>query len=85
MYLEKCNETQLKEIYREFNITEESLMRDVKYLMEWMEKQPHLPNVKGMLLSKPSKQVYLMLITECKNIAWYCIILFKTDYITELY
>ncbi|KAK7575983.1 hypothetical protein V9T40_012269 [Parthenolecanium corni] len=46
MYLEKCNETQLKEIYREFNITEESLKRDVKYLMEWMEKQPHLPNVK---------------------------------------
>lgn len=47
MYLEKCSESQLKEIYQEFNITEESLKRDVNYLMEWMEKQPHLPNIKG--------------------------------------
>lgn len=47
MYLEKCTESQRKEIYQEFNITEESLKRDVKTLMEWMEKQPHLPNVKG--------------------------------------
>ncbi len=47
MYFKKCTDSQRKNIYDEINITEESLKRDVKYLMEWLEMQPHLPNVKG--------------------------------------
>lgn len=47
MYLEQFAKEQQKEFYKEFNITEESLERDVNYLIEWMEKQPHLPNVQG--------------------------------------
>ncbi len=52
MYFEKITENQVKNIYNEINITEESLKRDVKYLMEWMEKEPHLPNVKGLKHTK---------------------------------
>ncbi|KAK7575984.1 hypothetical protein V9T40_012270 [Parthenolecanium corni] len=60
MFLEKCSERQIQEIYQEFNITEQSLKRDVSYLIEWMEKQPHLPNVKD-------EQYLSHELVQCKN------------------
>ncbi|KAK7580471.1 hypothetical protein V9T40_001100 [Parthenolecanium corni] len=42
-----CTDDQIKEFYLEFGGTEESVDRDVKYLIEWLEKQPHLPSIKG--------------------------------------
>lgn len=59
MFLEKCSERQIQEIYQEFNITEQSLKRDVSYLIEWMEKQPHLPNVKGKKIDFIRKKLIL--------------------------
>jgi len=47
MYLEHCTSDQLKAIYGDLRATEESIKNDVQYLMEWMEKQPHLPKIKG--------------------------------------
>lgn len=47
MYLQSCNQEQLNEIYAEFGVTEESLKQDAANLIDWLEKQPHLPNVKG--------------------------------------
>lgn len=37
----------LKDIYEEFYASEETLLKDVEALMQWLEEQPHLPNVKG--------------------------------------
>ncbi|XKL68338.1 hypothetical protein PGB90_003829 [Kerria lacca] len=37
---------QLLEYYAEFNATEESVKTDINYLKEWLEKEPHLPDVK---------------------------------------
>lgn len=50
MYLKFTNDEQKKGIYEDINATEESLKKDAQCLMEWMEKQPHLPNVKGQSL-----------------------------------
>lgn len=50
MYLEQFTKEQQKKFYEELSITEESLERDVNYLIEWLEKQPHLPKVKGKLI-----------------------------------
>lgn len=47
MFLEHCTSEQLKEIYNDLHATEESIKNDVQYLIEWMEKQPHLPKIKG--------------------------------------
>jgi len=52
MHIEQCTDVQLKKIYEEFNATEETVRRDVKTLMEWLEKQPHLPNVRGQWVSE---------------------------------
>lgn len=47
MYLEPLNEDQLKEFYTEYNTEEEQIKKDVQSLRQWLEKQPHLPNVTG--------------------------------------
>lgn len=47
MYLERCTNEQLQEIYNDFQATEESIKNDIQYLIEWLEKQPHLPKIKG--------------------------------------
>lgn len=49
MYLESCTKDQLLEFYAEFDATEESVNRDVQYLIKWIEKEPHLPNVTGKI------------------------------------
>ena len=50
MYLEHCTPDQLQVIYGDLRATEESIKNDVQYLMEWMEKQPHLPKITGMFI-----------------------------------
>lgn len=52
MYLDVCTKDQLIEFYAEFGATEESVRRDVEYLIKWIEKEPHLPNVKGTVKIK---------------------------------
>ncbi|XP_067010293.2 alpha-tocopherol transfer protein-like isoform X1 [Anabrus simplex] len=42
--LEPPTEEQLTYIYNQLNMTPESLERDVKYLMDWISQQPHLPD-----------------------------------------
>lgn len=44
-YFKPNTESQLKAIYDDINTTD--IRSDVKYLIEWLEKQPHLPNVTG--------------------------------------
>jgi len=39
----------LKEIYQDLGMTEEKIVVDVQTIMEWMRKQPHLPNPDGNL------------------------------------
>lgn len=46
-YLELCTPQQLQEMYAEVKASEESLNRDVSYLIEWLEKHPYLPKVNG--------------------------------------
>lgn len=50
MFLEHCTPEQLKQIYEDLHATEESIKNDVQYLIEWMDKQPHLPKIKGKFL-----------------------------------
>ncbi len=45
--VELCTKEQLADIFAEFDTNEEFAKKDVRRLMEWLEKQPHLPNVKG--------------------------------------
>lgn len=46
-YFEPLTEAQKIIIYKEFNITDESIKEDVKHIIEWLERQPHLPNITG--------------------------------------
>lgn len=46
--LAQTTESQLNFIYGELNTTPEAIRRDVCSLMEWLKKQPHLPNVEGL-------------------------------------
>ena len=46
-FIEPCTDDQLKAIYERFGATEKTVERDVRTLIEWMEKEPYLPNVKG--------------------------------------
>ncbi|XP_067006985.2 alpha-tocopherol transfer protein-like [Anabrus simplex] len=45
MLLEPPTDEQLARFYTEFNMSPESIQRDVEYLKEWITQQPHLPNV----------------------------------------
>lgn len=47
MYFEFCTPEQVENIYSELGTNQEAVKKDVQYLMDWMEKQPHLPNVRG--------------------------------------
>jgi hypothetical protein len=38
---------QLKKIFQDIGTTEEKIDVEVKTLVEWMRKQPHLPNPDG--------------------------------------
>lgn len=49
-YFEPLTESQKQMIYKEFNITEKSVHEDVKHIVEWFERQPHLPNITGEYL-----------------------------------
>ncbi|XP_068085424.1 alpha-tocopherol transfer protein-like [Anabrus simplex] len=42
--LEPLTEEQLAFIYKQLSMTPEGLERDVKYLMDWISQQPHLPD-----------------------------------------
>ncbi len=47
MYFQGFTKEELNEIYKDVNATQESIKNDVEYLMEWMQKQPHLPKIEG--------------------------------------
>lgn len=47
MYLQLSTNEQQKEFWAQFGATEESVKKDVQHLMEWLKKQPHLPDVEG--------------------------------------
>lgn len=47
MYLQLPTEEQKENARREFNATKETVKNDVKLIMEWIDKQPHLPTIKG--------------------------------------
>lgn len=61
MYLELCTENQLCDFLAEFGATKESFRQDVHNLMQWIEKQPHLPNIKGKNDRKNYKNCYISL------------------------
>lgn len=68
MYLEPCTKDQLLEFYAEFDATEESVSRDVEYLIKWIEKEPHLPNVTGKVKIKIKKVKFILLLLLNTNI-----------------
>lgn len=47
LVLQQPSKELTESIYGEFNTTPDAVRRDAKTLMEWLEKQPHLPNVTG--------------------------------------
>lgn len=47
MYFEFCTPEQVESIYSELGTTKDAVEKDVRYLIDWMEKQPHLPDVRG--------------------------------------
>lgn len=61
-YLKLCTLKQLDDVYRELDITEESLERDVASLMQWLEQTPHLPNIR----SKDNQLLYLQSLHSIK-------------------
>lgn len=47
MYLQLPTIEQKAMTRREFNATEETIQADIRHLIEWMAKQPHLPTLTG--------------------------------------
>lgn len=39
------NADAVRELYREYNMTEDGVRRDVSHIRQWMAKQAHLPRV----------------------------------------
>ncbi|XP_050521617.1 uncharacterized protein LOC126894555 isoform X10 [Daktulosphaira vitifoliae] len=60
-YLTLPTTKQVAEIYAEINTTEDKIDKDVELLLEWVRKQPHMPN-----LDDEKKKVKSFLI-GCKN------------------
>ena len=50
MESQEHSENFLKGIYDEFHLTEETLQKDVKMLQQWLQEQPHLPDVEGIMI-----------------------------------
>lgn len=50
MFLKLPDETLLKSIYDEFETNEAKEKGKIKELIEWLEREPHLPNVKSKLV-----------------------------------
>lgn len=50
MYLQLATKEQTENVRKEFNASEESIEADVQYLIQWMQKQPHLPKLTGEIL-----------------------------------
>lgn len=47
MYLILPTEKQKENARNEFNATAETVKRDVRHLIDWITKQPHLPTITG--------------------------------------
>lgn len=43
--IENCEDSARMKLFAKLGITEDSLKADVDYLMDWMQKQPHLPSM----------------------------------------
>lgn len=50
MYLILPTEKQKENARSEFNATAETVKQDVRYLIDWITKQPHLPTITGTRL-----------------------------------
>jgi len=83
MYIEQCTDDQLKKIYDEFNAKKETVQRDVKTLMEWLEKQPHLPSVKGQWVSEVSQFPNLRIYSHMARIPYTQNVLVQGDCLSE--
>ncbi|XKL68337.1 hypothetical protein PGB90_003828 [Kerria lacca] len=60
LVLQQPSKELTESIYGEFNTTPDAVRRDAKTLMEWLEKQPHLPNV-------TDEEFLMHCIMRCKN------------------
>lgn len=60
LILEQPTKEQLDFIYGEFDANSQTLKRDAYTLMEWMEKQPHLPKVED-------EDLIIHCLLRCKN------------------
>lgn len=49
-YFAELSQEQLEDILRDVGTDEQSLKRDVNYLITWLEQTPYLPSVKGKFL-----------------------------------
>lgn len=47
----------MNEIYQELGMSEDRTNADVKTIMEWMRKQPHLPNPEGKFIASISREM----------------------------
>lgn len=46
-FLTVLSKKQEAEMYAELNTTEEKIDNDVELILEWVRKQPHMPNIDG--------------------------------------
>ncbi|XKL68333.1 hypothetical protein PGB90_003824 [Kerria lacca] len=60
MYLQLATKEQTENVRKEFNASEESIEADVQYLIQWMQKQPHLPKL-------TDKELLSHCLLNCKN------------------
>lgn len=48
MYFKVATPAHERKFHAELNTDEASIKKNVQALIQWLEKQPHLPNVKGI-------------------------------------